>query len=67
MDALDYVQCMPEHTEVRINLWNKLGPHIPSTLNYHDVVAVTITSFDNIPRPLEHIEMGNFCSKNCQC
>jgi len=63
----DYVQCLPAHMEVRINLWNKYGNKRPGGLLDTQVVKVVIKEFKYIESNESHIQNGGSCSKHCQC
>lgn len=62
----DYIQCLPANIEIRINLWNYLGPVQP-TLESDQYVEVVIDNFSYTPSGVEYAPDGAYCSKNCQC
>jgi hypothetical protein len=63
----DYVQCLPNNVEIRMNLWNTQGVSAPDGLSDTDYVKVVIDNFQYIESDQKHIPAGNSCSKHCQC
>jgi hypothetical protein len=63
----DYVQCLPNNVEIRMNLWNTQGASAPDGLSVTEYVKVVIDDFQYIESDQKHIPAGNSCSKHCQC
>jgi hypothetical protein len=64
----DYIQCMPSgNVEIRLNLWNSLGPIAPAGLASTDVVEVVFDDVSYTPSGLSFAADDDFCSKDCQC
>lgn len=64
--ATDYIQCLPNNLEVRINLWN-MADKIPDNIMDHHRVVVVIDDFTYTPSGETHVADGGACSKHCQC
>ena len=70
----DFVQCLPNNLEVRLNLWHLTGwgnqptfeQSSPSDYSSYRVVAV-IDDFRFTPSGQTHLMDGEICSKDCQC
>jgi hypothetical protein len=64
--ATDYIQCLPNNVEVRINLWN-MADKIPDNIMDHHKVVVIFDDFTFTPSGETHVADGGACSKHCQC
>lgn len=69
----DFVQCLPNNLEVRLNLWHLGGRDATPTFEQtssdyssYRVVAV-IDDFSFTPSGQTHLANGEICSKDCQC
>lgn len=62
----DYIQCLPNNVEVRINLWNMLDK-IPDNLDDTQRVVVVFDNFSFTSSGETHVADGGSCSKHCQC
>eukprot|EP00565_Helicotheca_tamesis_P008526 CAMPEP_0185725130 /NCGR_PEP_ID=MMETSP1171-20130828/1449_1 /TAXON_ID=374046 /ORGANISM="Helicotheca tamensis, Strain CCMP826" /LENGTH=572 /DNA_ID=CAMNT_0028393167 /DNA_START=91 /DNA_END=1809 /DNA_ORIENTATION=- len=68
---IDYIQCLPSNTEVRINLWNmgsgNDGLRPDGIASDSDRVVVVIDNFTFTESSETHVMDGGACSKHCQC
>ncbi|GKY91451.1 hypothetical protein MPSEU_000117300 [Mayamaea pseudoterrestris] len=66
--AEDRIQCLPANVEIRINLWNFKGAIAHSEYPSNTTVTqVVIDDFTFIPLNITGVNVGEVCSKDCQC